>query len=113
MSAKENEIEVIYKLPYLFKYKTRFFPLKFGTSVCDVFLSLRVKCQTKACMPNHHVSSALFWNMQCMVVIPYRHMGQPISPIFKGQEIEKRAHCTPQFNWHSFLFRDFVHCRIF
>ena len=34
--------------------------------------------------------SALYWDvMRCMVVIPYDVSGQPISPIFKSQEIQE------------------------
>ena len=39
---------------------------------------------------NRMLKSALFCGItQCMVVIPYKYFGQPIGPIFKGQEIQE------------------------
>ena len=45
----------------------------------------------KPAWPNCHVTSALFLT---------NTLGQPIGPIFKGQEIQKGEQSTTEVNWH-------------
>jgi len=52
------------------------------------------RAKPRPALPIHHMRSAFFWDIiQHRMVISYDVSGQPISPTFKGQEIQKREHC--------------------
>jgi len=108
-------------LLYLLKCKTRFFSLQFGTQICEVILNSHMKHRTGPCRaksrpasPNH-VKFALFWHiMRHRVLISYTEIsGQPIGPVLKGQEIQKREHSVCEVNWHNLFFLGLVHNLIF
>jgi len=100
------------------------FSLKVGTEICEVVLNLPIKHQTgllwtgphgayQGLHCQNHVRSAVFWDItQCRMVTVHRCFGttyQPISPSFKGQDIQKRKHSTTEVYRHSLLLWAFVH----
>jgi hypothetical protein len=58
-------------------------------------------------LPNHHVISLLFWDMQHWEVIPYRRFGTTWRSHLQGPRNLKERTEHDEVNWHNLLFWSF------